>query len=613
MGEGMSYTRLSDADAPSGFTRLPDVEEGLSMLDKAADFSRGLQRQAGLTVRAGVEGVSAIPNMILDPAARAVGLPAPSEAQARTMTSMGVPTPQGGGEEFANKVAGAMAGQGGIAKVAEMLKGLGPEAVQGIMQLLSSEQKSQIIGAGGAAGGAQLAKDAGPVAQVGAALAGGMVAPTAADAVLEAGKAGYRGVKAAIDPFTKAGRERVVGQTMRSAATNPDEAVANMGTAQEIVPGSAPTTAQAAKDEGLLIAERGLASSSQQAGARFSRRASEQNTARTVLLGAMAGDESTLAAAKAAREASTSAGREAALGSAKGSVDFAPVLAKLEAVARTPEGGRVESERALAWLSNRVAKYQTEGRTDARNAYELQKDIGDLIGGKISDDKGAIRLAGGLANQVKAALTDQIEAAAPGFKKYLSDYSTQSKEIGQTEALQTLRAKVTNAGTDAATGENLLSAAKLSNALRNPESRAELKKALTPEQFKQVEAISSDLDRAATSASSGKAAGSNTTQNLSTAYVLGSALGGKIADNAIMRNLARPLTWLNKLNETELQELLTDAMLNPGIAKTLMATASPKRIEGLGYELLQRARAKGIGAAVGTGESRSRREEETKE
>lgn len=582
-------------------------------------FLDSVKRQAGLTVRAGVEGLSALPNMVLDPAVRGINavagtnMPIPSEAQARTMTGMGVPSPQGGAEEFANKVAAAMAGQGGIAKAAEMMKGLGPETFRRVMQLLSAEQKSQIIGAGGAGGAAELAKDAGPVGQTVAALAGGIVAPTAVDASMEASKAAYRGVRAAVAPFTQAGRERVVGTTLRRAATNPDEAMANMGAALEIVPGSAPTAAQAAKDEGLLIAERGLTSSNPQAGARFSRRASEQNTARTVLLGAMAGDESTLAAAKAAREETTSAAREAALSKAKGPVDFAPVLARLEAVAATPEGGRVESERALAWLSNRVAKYQTEGRTDARNAYELQKDIGDLIAGKISDDKGAIRLAGGLANQVKGALTEQIEAAAPGFKKYLSDYSAQSKEIGQVETLQSLRAKVTNAGTDAATGENLLSAAKLSNALRNPDSRAELKKALTPEQFKRVEAISADLDRGATSASSGKAAGSNTTQNLSTAYVLGSALGGKASDNAIIRNLARPLTWLNKLNETQLQELLTDAMLNPGLAKTLMGNATSSRVEGLGFELLQRAKAKGIGAAVATGASRGRKEEETTE
>lgn len=580
-----------------------------SMLDKAADFSRSLQRQAGLTVRAGVKGLSALPNMVLDPAAKAVGLTPPSEAQARTMTSMGLPEPQGKTEGIVQDVTGAMAGQGLVMKVADLVKSGSPVVMQ-IMELLKSQPQSQIIGAGGASAGAEIAKEsgAGPVGQTVAALGGGLVAPVSADAAIQAAKATTRGVRSAIDPFTKAGQERVVGQTLRKAATNPSEAMERMGAAGEVVPGSKPTAAQAARDEGLFIAERGLTSANPEAGKQFSRRASEQNTARTVLLGAMAGDEATLAAAKAAREETTSAAREAALSSAKGPVDFAPVLQRLEAVAKSPEGGRVESERALSWLSNRVAKYQEEGRTDARNAYELQKDIGDLIGGKISDDKGAIRLAGGLANQVKAALTEQIEAAAPGFKKYLSDYSTQSKEIGQTEALQGLRAKVTNAGTDAATGENLLSAAKLSNALRNPDSRAELKKVLKPEQFKAVESISADLDRAALSASSGKAAGSNTTQNLSTAYVLGAAIGGRAADNAVVRNLARPLTWLNKLNEAQLQELLTDAMLNPGIAKSLMGKATTSRVESLGFELLQRSRAKGMGAAIGGAQGRTEEE-----
>lgn len=568
-------------------------------------FLGDVGRQVGLTARAAVRGVSALPNMILDPAVRGINavagtnLPIPSEAQNRTMTRLGIPEPQGDAERIANDVASAMAGQGGIGKAAEMVKNLGPDTFQRVMALLSAQQKQQIIGAGGATGAAALAQNAGlgPVGQTVAAIGGGLAAPTAADATMEAAKGVTRGVRAAIDPFTQTGRQKIVGTTLRNLTSDQTATAENLANSSEIVPGSQPTTAQASRDPGLLIAERGIAASSPQAAAAFAQRGSQQNTARTVLLNSMAGDESTLAQAQASRDATTAPMREGAF-SAKQPIDMAPVEAKIESILQSPVGKRETVANAMEWLRSRVA-----GITDPEELYAIRQDVGDVLGGKLQGEKANLRLASGQLVDVRKIMDDVIESGAPGFKGYLKEYAGQSRPIDQMEALQGLRAKVTNAGTDAATGENLLSAAKFSNAMRNPDSRAALKKTLTPEQFSAVESISADLDRAALSASAGKSAGSNTTQNLSTAYVLGKALGAA-GENTLIRNLARPLSWLNKLNEPELHELLVDAMLNPGTARSLMAKATPQRVESLGFELLQRARAKGIGAAIGGAQPR---------
>ena len=116
--------------------------------------------------------------------------------------------------------------------------------------------------------------------------------------------------------------------------------------------------------------------------------------------------------------------------------------------------------------------------------------------------------------------------------------------------------------------------------------------------MKSLKNIALDLERGALSDTAGKAAGSNTYQNLSTAYILGQSLGGKTPQSPLMQNLARPLNWLNKLNEADLQRLLTDAMLDPSRARSLMSKASPRAVESVAFELSQRARALGIGAGV---------------
>jgi hypothetical protein len=186
-------------------------------------------------------------------------------------------------------------------------------------------------------------------------------------------------------------------------------------------------------------------------------------------------------------------------------------------------------------------------------------------------------------------------------------YAEMSKPINQMETLQDIQGRVLNAGTDAATGERVMSAAKFYNAVTKNE--ADLVKILTPDQMRNLRAIGRDLDSAALSASSGKAAGSNTTQNLSTAYVIGSALGNKTAESGIVQNLARPITWLNKLNEQQVQDLLVDAMLEPALARSLMMKATPRNLESLGFELQQRAIAKGLGGLFGTSATAGQRQE----
>lgn len=59
-----------------------------------------------------------------------------------------------------------------------------------------------------------------------------------------------------VDPFTQAGRQRIVGNVLAKSAANPQQAVQNMNTVQAATPGFQPTAAQASGDAGIAAMER---------------------------------------------------------------------------------------------------------------------------------------------------------------------------------------------------------------------------------------------------------------------------------------------------------------------------------------------------------------------
>lgn len=141
-------------------------------------------RQAGLTARAAVTGLTSIPAMMADPVAAAVNqiagrkvMDLPSQGVQRLMTAAGLPEAEGGLEKAVQTGASAMAGvpvQAGLAAGREALKPL----TQNLLQ------QTTAAGAGGVA--AQAASDVvqeatdNPLASVIAGLAAGTVAGSAA-------------------------------------------------------------------------------------------------------------------------------------------------------------------------------------------------------------------------------------------------------------------------------------------------------------------------------------------------------------------------------------------------------------------------------------------------
>ncbi len=404
------------------------------------------------------------------------------------------------------------------------------------------------------------------IARAGGAIAAGPAAWATGKAISKATGT----VKDVTAPFFKGGREKIVGNVLRKSAADADAAIAELKAAQEIVPGSVPTTAEAAKDYGLISLQKAVRNEAPNQ-AIMAERSAAQNEARQALLKEIGGTTEDISVMKKTRELTTGPMREEAFKLSK-SVQSGFMDNMLDSVLQSPPGARQSVEGAIRWVRSRIGK-----ETDPRRLYEIRKDINDAMQGKFSGDLADLKLAKSQLKDIKTALDDAIDQAAPGYKGYLEEYAAQSKPITQKELIQELGRRAELAAPDVS-GKPILSQAKWKNALK--QNRDVIYRDLTPKQINSLERIGADLDRgAALNSASIRSAGSDTFRNMSMANFLGGLLGKKMSTNPIAQTLGRPLSWAYKIPEEHVNMLLVDSMLDPKLAARLMEKATPKNIE----------------------------------
>lgn len=143
----MDLTKLSDDDlkALADGNMSAMSTEGLQLIagqqeEQAAPMQDQLMRQLGLTGRAAISGIAALPNIIADPFARLAGVTPPSEALQRTLTRAGFPEPQPGLEQYVQAGTEALTGAGGQI-------GLARQAAQQLASPVSREVSRQLAAA----------------------------------------------------------------------------------------------------------------------------------------------------------------------------------------------------------------------------------------------------------------------------------------------------------------------------------------------------------------------------------------------------------------------------------------------------------------------------------
>ena len=475
----------------------------------------------------------------------------------QALTQAGAPTAQTPGEQMGSAIArgvtGALTG-GGLLGGASTVPNAVRVGVSGATGAASSEGLRQA--------------GVGPLGQFVGGLVGGMV-PSAVEGVTRVGINAAR-------PLFKSGQQQIAADTLAGHAQDPQAAAANLNASAPIVPNSLPTSGAASQDTGILALEKGLRGRNP---VPFADRLSEQNAARQAELGSLGGTPTTVTAEEAARDAQTSAMREAAFAKAQ-PADVGPVVDKIDTILKSPVGKRDIASQALTWLKGKLFDADGNPETDPANLYAVRQDVNDAIAGKLGGDQSKFKLAQGQLIQVRKELDTAIDTAAPGFKDYLAKYGELSKPINQKTLIQQLQERASQTAFDPKTGQYFISPAQYSNALDS--SLAEKLNPLTAEQTQRLENLRADLQNSqAVNGPLLKAPGSDTFQNLSLNQVLGG--GGSIGRVAL-----KPLNWLYKAGGTDekVNEILTQAMLDPKLAASLLLKGNPQTVQAL----LQRVR-----------------------
>lgn len=180
---------------------------------------RDIPRQLGLTARAGVRAVAALPALGADviggaynAAANALAgegngyrFPAQMQNIDNALTRIGVPVPRNATERVVGQGTELMAGAGGLAKGAEVLSRGATGAARNVLQSMAANPVTQMAGGVGAglAGGSVRESGGSPLEEFGASLAGGIGAGMAANKLAGLAESGTRAVRNLMTPRTE--------------------------------------------------------------------------------------------------------------------------------------------------------------------------------------------------------------------------------------------------------------------------------------------------------------------------------------------------------------------------------------------------------------------------
>jgi hypothetical protein len=398
----------------------------------------------------------------------------------------------------------------------------------------------------------------------------GAVLPPALGIASHAGKT----VKSLVQPFTDSGQQAIAAGIINKFGAGGPMAI----NAAELVPGSAPTLAEATGNAGIAGLQRSLRDLRPNA---FVERERGNAAARLGAFDTIAGTPEAITAAQAARENAANAlygqaftadamRRNLAEGAQATRAPFAGVgLSALPEDLATP-GLRELAQRPgfqqAVQDAKRLAANKGSNLTDPLQSLEglhyTKLALDDALNPMAATAMG--RNASGAVMDMRSKLADELAQVSPLYGNAKQAFAEMSKPIDAMQALQGL--KLTDA-------QGNVTLAKAKNALTGLEKkRAEQgidpAKAISPEQMGVLQAIHDDLLRQA-NLGAGKAVGSNTFQNIATNNILSTALPGKIGELAVGKaggliGQAGQLLY-SKPNEA-IRNRLVDMALQPEIA-----------------------------------------------
>jgi hypothetical protein len=419
--------------------------------------------------------------------------------------------------------------------------------------------------------------------------AGGLIGaavPAAAGGALRA----VRGVTA---PFTQKGAEATAARVVRGFAADPS-ALANR--APSAVPGVQRTLAEETLDPGIAQLQRTVAAKE---GAPFDLLRRGNNAARVGAIRGFAGDEADIAAAEAARNASTESLREQAFAEgadtlARNQQASALMMPASSGMSQLRQGIR-EIARSGAGnpsvqsATNAVSRALDQTGDSVGGLYNVRKYIGDLLNGRVAGDDASARAASRELIQMREMIDQNLSQRAPSFPQYLDAYRSASEPINRMQAGQELLKRSSASQNDAYTDLEALTPAAFGRSVRNLDqiaasatgfTKASAKNVFQPSDLATIGNVNDDLARQAFTDTAGRGSGSDTFQKLATnGDIIGAVqeLGVSIPGSGVIRMLGS--AGRDRVNR-QLVEILTD----PARAQEVLrrASASDRRaIQGV--------------------------------
>lgn len=436
---------------------------------------------------------------------------------------------------------------------------------------------------------------------------GGALGPASVLAGRAVGAA-WNGGKALLEPFTRAGQEKIAARTLQEFASNPNTAAAALRSAETFVPGSAPTMAQASGDAGLAQLERTLANNPE-SGKLLSDVYSAQRAARLQAIGDVAGTPAKREAAVAAREAAAGPLYKQAT---RAVYEMDPAI---EALLKTPIGKQaLDRAKTVAANEGRPFQFTTETRAPFSGVGGAQSQTSKQITGQALQDlkmglddmlsnpmSGIAKSEANAAKGIRGQIVDWMEGQNPAFKAARATYAEKSKPINTMDVADALMEKMQPALAryGATTQEHAAAYARALEAAKETVKKSTgidkpLDQVIDKQAAKILDNIAKDMGRSVNAQNLGRGVGSNTAQNLAAQNLLRRTLGPtglpqSWSESNVLQLMLSPYTGVAKLSgaEQKVLERLVQASTNPADAAALLQAASRPTRAGLLGEAAQ--------------------------
>lgn len=272
--------------------------------------------------------------------------------------------------------------------------------------------------------------------------------------------------------------------------------------------------------------------------------------------------------------------------------------------AAVDEAGRVDPKRWAAWVAKHDAPLRSfpEVRRELSNIAAAQKSVDRLAARRDAAVKGFEQSSAGKflgGRDADAAFASVINSGnrTQGLTQLVRMAKGDADKLGQLRraTVDHLVRTIENTGSVDALGSQSLSPAKTIKFMSANGKALQKSGLLSPSQIAVLRTVEEDMNRAVYAQTVGKAVGSNTYQNFAAGAVLGQLSMGMARRNGLLANtIGRAGNWIYKIADREVQGLVADAMLDPKLARELMARATPDRMLWLNQMLKRRAIATGL-------------------